>query len=147
MAFKMTGTVTGLKDLFDELKALPKKIQTKTLKDALNAAGRRVMWSAKNKVPVRTDQLRKSLGRRVKVYRNSGKVIAVVGPRHGFRATVDVNGRPTVVNPQKYSHLVELGASHSAAKPFLRPALEENVQATKDLVAEAVRKALASNAK
>ena len=76
----------------------------------------------------RTGVLRKSLGTRVKTYRQSGVSIGLVGSRKGFAKTVIRTGgrlgaydpgvgyRPVkwyrtqlVINPRKYIHLVELG--------------------------------------
>jgi hypothetical protein len=38
----------------------------------------------------------------------------------GFAKTVNARR----IDPVKYAHLVELGTSHSAAKPYIRPAIE-----------------------
>lgn len=63
----------------------------------------------------------KSIGIVVRRYKATGQVLAVIGPRRGFKQTVEV-----VRNPTKYAHLVEFGTKHSRAKPFLRPAYDSN---------------------
>ena len=79
-------------------------------------------------------QLKKSLGYRIKVYRDTGVVIGVVGPRRGYRISVGVRsrgpnkGKPVFINPVNYAHLVELGTRRTAAQPFLRPAVQGGIQ-------------------
>lgn len=72
--------------------------------------------------------LKKSLGQKVKTYAKSNTVVAIVGPRKGFRKRIGTitrgknKGQPVYADPVKYAHLVELGTRHSSPKPFLRPA-------------------------
>ncbi len=93
----------------------------------------------------RTGQLRKSLGTRVKTYRQNGASFAVVGSRKGFRKTMvrtsgklgefdaGVGYRPIkwsrtsiTVDPRRYIHLVELGTKRARPREFLRNAFHQS---------------------
>lgn len=93
----------------------------------------------------RTGQLRRSLGTRVKTYRQSGAAFGVVGSRKGFRKTLVRTGgrigafdpglgyRPIrwtrtsiTVDPRRYIHLVELGTKRARAREFLRNAFHQS---------------------
>ncbi|HJZ57304.1 MAG TPA: HK97 gp10 family phage protein [Gemmataceae bacterium] len=150
----MFGVKTRLDDaafrsLARKLADLDQKVATKAIQDGINEVTKVVLNDAKAMVPTRSKLLRKSLGRRVRVYRNSRVVVGIIGPRRGYR--VEVNGR--WVNPAKYAHLVEYGrgvarrwkkrlqsdlsivygtrqhpARSAAPKPFMRPAWANNRQ-------------------
>src|SRR5262249_13600056 len=102
------------------------KVRKKVLRKAINEASKIVLKAAKANVPRASGLLKKSLGRKVKVYRASGTVVAIIGPRTGFKQDVHRDGRKVAVlaNPTKYAHLVERGTRHSPARPFMRPAFE-----------------------
>lgn len=91
--------------LAEKLAALDKKAVRRALKAGINEITKVVAKDAKSRVPKRTGQLKKSIGRKVTVKKDGSKVIGFVGPRSGFR--VVINGVP--VNPIKYAHLVEFG--------------------------------------
>jgi len=123
---------------------LPEKVFEKAVGKAANKAMRITVKAARRNVPVETGQLKKSIGIRIKKYRQSGIVFAAVGPRKGYKDAT--TGR----NPANYAHLVEYGTAphketseggfkignffvgktidHPGArpKPFLRPALLKN---------------------
>lgn len=156
MAFAIKGRVEGLEEVLKALDAVDKKIRRKAIRQAVGAAGKIVLAAAKQKVPKNSGLLRKSLGRKVKVYRGSGVAVAIVGPRAGFRQQVSRDGRrPVLSDPAKYAHLVEGGVgahgyktragSHpgAAAHPFLRPALEDNKVAIYGAMAEILAGVLA----
>ena len=102
-------------------RVLPERTQRKVLRPAVRAAAKPVVKAARQKVPKKTGALRKSLGTKVKTYTGSQSVVAIVGPRTGFR-TVDDNGRAN--DPARYGHLVELGTKNNAPQPFLRNGFE-----------------------
>ena len=83
---QLIGDVT----LLHRFKQLPVKLQKKHGRRAVAKAGRRVAKAAKSKSPKRTGQLKKSIGVRPRTYKSG--VFAIVGPRKGFRITVD--GKP-----------------------------------------------------
>jgi hypothetical protein len=79
--------ITGLGDTLRHLDGLRRSIQTKVLKDALGAGAKLVLESERSAAPHSTDPrlipglLEISLGVKVKVYRNDGAVVILVGPR------------------------------------------------------------------
>ena len=88
--------------------------------------------AAKREVPVDTGLLKKSIGKKVKTYRQDGVVWVAVGPRSGFEEHID---GVVVKNPVKYAHLVE---GHN---PFMRRAFDT----TKGEVLRIMEKELRSN--
>lgn len=130
--------VTGLQESMTQLAGMVRAVRNKYLRKAMNAAGTIVLKVMRRLAPVevgrdelsrnRSKVLKKSLGRKVKAYAKKGVMIVIVGPRRGFRKQVGVRkrgknvGQPVYYDPAKTAHLVEKGTSHSAAKPFARPA-------------------------
>lgn len=127
--FKVAAVVDrdSLDGTLKTLKWLPRKIADKILKKAVGIASRKLSRAVKNAVPVRTGQLKKSIGARVRMYKNTQIIVGVVGARKGFRVEVGKykrdsgktaryphkKGDPIIVNPTKYLHLVELGTLRS----------------------------------
>lgn len=146
MAFKVQAKITGVKELTATLSGLARAVRNKILRKMMGEAGKVVLKRAKQLVPRETGLLKKSLGRKVKLYRNSGVGVAVVGPRTGpkFRQTVTrTKGRwfprTAISSPTKYAHLVEGGTGHSPARPFLAPAVGQH-----QTILEAMGKAMAA---
>jgi HK97 gp10 family phage protein len=144
MPFQVKSSVTGVEEAIRALQDVDKKLRKKLLRKAVNEASKIVLRAAKGYAPVKTRLLRRSLGRKVKVYSGTGAVVAWVGPRMGFRETVGTRtrgkrkGDPVFANPVKYAHLVERGTKRSRAIPFLGPAGES----TQDAARDAMRKIL-----
>lgn len=115
--------VTGINDLRRAMDRLPAELKKRAEVPVLRAGAKPIHKSAKAKAPVGNEehpgQLKKSLGITVKKLR--GVYSARVGARTGYSVTLK-NGKKK--DPSKYIHLVELGTSHSAAKPFIRPAVD-----------------------
>ena len=135
--------ITGVEELVKKLQTIEKKHARKAARTAIGEATKIVLKTAKALVPKDTGLLRKSLGRKVKVYRRNGVVTGLVGPRTNVTDRLKSRkGRGVVAKlneivgkalnaevakkPARYAHLVELGTMHSAAQPFLRPALDSN---------------------
>ena len=118
------GTVklTGMRELARAIDKLPKELQRRAESSAIRGGCKPILKAAKGNVAKDTGLLKKSLGNTVRTVR--GKTTGRVGPRRGFKKTVTRNGKSVVSDPTKYAHLVEYGTSHSAAKPFIRPAIE-----------------------
>lgn len=165
MAFKAKVEITGLADVFQRLRGVERKVRTKILRQAVQGAGRLILKAARAKVAVRTGLLRKSLGVKVKVYRKSGVAVAVVGPRTGFKRTVKLpDGSFEIEDPTNIAHLVEKGrravsvktakvlsngtvvfgrrVASVPARPFLRPALDNNKGAVEALIRQTVKEGL-----
>jgi len=120
------------------------KVQKKISRQVIMKAGRRTAKAAKPKVTIRSGTLKKSIGTRGRTYKDD--VMAVVGPRQGFRTTVD--GEPH--DPAKIGHLVERGhggPGPARAYPFLRPALDETNSSNKSLIAAELGKKIEAEAR
>ena len=98
--------VEGLAPLLRKLRQLAGRTEMgKVARKAMYAMTTPVLKTARDKVRVRYKVLKRSLGRRIKTYRQSGVTLGLVGPRKGFRTVID--GKP--VDPINYAHLVEFG--------------------------------------
>lgn len=118
MAFAVRMRVAGMDRLLKRLDGLEKKVRNQILRKATFKASEPVYKDARRSAPKgETGLLKKSIGRRVRVYRKSGVVVVVVGPRTGFRKSragrvVTALGKKyqaAGVNPTRYAHLVEFG--------------------------------------
>jgi HK97 gp10 family phage protein len=140
--------VTGLDEVLGRMRGLAAKVQKKVAKDAVGKAGQIILWDAKGRVRKVSGLLRKSLGRKVKVYRNTGVATAVVGPRRGFKVVLGVRvrgkaaGKTYHADPTHYSHLVEKGTNRSQAFPFLGAALEASRGACEKAMADTIMAAV-----
>ncbi|MEM9019941.1 MAG: HK97-gp10 family putative phage morphogenesis protein [Planctomycetota bacterium] len=167
-----TFEIEGLDKLVAKLDQLDTKLQNKTARKAINAAGRGVVKDARPLVPHRYGLLKISLGQRVKRYR--GTHVTVIGARTRFKSKkaqrIRGGGRTASrASPGNYAHLVEFGtAPHvikptnaralallgsgrpvtrvdhpgAAPKPFLRPALEANRTKAFNTMAQVIGQAI-----
>ena len=117
--------LTGDKALIKALDAIGGRVNAKVIKPAASAAMVPVNKAAKRTLRAnkRTGQLWRSIGKKTVQYKRTGVTWVGVGPRTGFDIDTEEFGR---VDPVKYGHLVEFGTEHSAAQPYLRPALDSN---------------------
>lgn len=105
-------TIEGDAKLMRRLGGIKEAVKRRILKKAVNDAARPWVKIAKSKAPRQSGLLRKSMGIKVRVYRSTGNVVAMVGPRKGFKREVvvrDRRGRKQTVmrDPIRYAHLVE----------------------------------------
>lgn len=110
MVNKVTVTIKGVAQMEQMLKNLGPRVAARIGDRALRAAAKPIIKDAKRRVPKRTGELRRSICGVVqkRADQNGQRVVLI-----GFRP-------PT----SRRAHLVEFGTSHSAAKPFMRPALD-----------------------
>jgi HK97 gp10 family phage protein len=99
------------------LKALGGQIAGKLGQNATMAGARVIAAEARAKVPVVSGALKKSI---------------VVRGDQDLRRSGGSQRAAFVVARAFYAHLVEFGTVHSAAKPFMRPALDESGQEAAD---------------
>lgn len=95
----------ALKALQEKLEAIDTKASRKGMRSGINQVTKEVLGEAKVNVPERSGRLKKTLGRKVKSYRQSKIIAGIVGPRKGMLVTID----GVRVDPAKYAHLVEYG--------------------------------------
>lgn len=104
--------LTGMDELQRKLNRLDEKIQKSIVKDALRETNLEIVLPAvEAKVPVLTGALKEGL--KVKALNGRGKIGSAVFDE-GYKGD------------QFYGSFQELGSKHQAAKPYLRPALDEN---------------------
>lgn len=98
-----------------------------------------------------TGLLQKSISLRVAT--TKGNKTVRVGPKKGMRQMVTRTDKRTgrkyqeMADPNNYSHLVEYGTAHSAAKPFIRPAIDSSQGQIVDAMANGLDKHLTRVAK
>ena len=128
----------GTKELNRAITRLAPELQRAAESAVLRAGAKPITQAAKAKAPIGKGKhkglLKKSIGSNVKKVR--GQTSARVGARTGWKVELGektfTTGRifkksrkkKVYKDPSKYSHLVEFGTSHSAAQPFIRPAVE-----------------------
>lgn len=121
----------GIRELARNLERLPDKLQKSAEKAVLRAGAVPIRKAAKRNAAKSKDTglLMKSIGLSVKKVK--GITSARVGPRSMRQVVTRTNKRTgkkrqEIADPNKYSHLVEYGTAHSAAKPFIRPAIDQS---------------------
>jgi len=138
MVFAVTAEIAGMEQILKRLEGLSEKAANKILKPGTREAAKILSKSAKSYVPVQLGFLKKSLGWKVRVYKQ--KVIAIVGPRKGFKTTREMRAqtkggakkqasgldRSENIDPVHYAHLVEFvrkELSPDEAKALVIPAV------------------------
>lgn len=94
---------------------------------ALATVGAQIIETAKTLVPVLTGNLRDNL--HVGGYTHLTPGYRSVGPYNAYKRLPHPPGKPRAVilgSKLPYAHLVERGGKHNAAKPFLRPAIDQH---------------------
>lgn len=157
----MAGSqIKGLDDVLKKMDELTKNVAKKHVKKALRAAAKPVLQSAKDNAkkiddPNTSADISKNLVVRAGKTsdKNSEKVrIGVKGGGEFWRSNKNVQrkGKPRQSNPYytpvendtKHFWLVEFGTAKTKAQPYLRPALESNIQNATDEFAESLKAAL-----
>ncbi len=142
----ISASVQGARAVYAALTKAAKKIQRDGSRKAVNAGSKIVLKAMKAEVRVVSGLLRKSLGRKVKAYRDAGVAVGIVGPRTkqfktllGTRKKGKNAGKPYYANPTQYAHLVDQGSRRSRAFPFREPVRQATAGQVRDAMAEAVR--------
>lgn len=169
MAVGFKAKLEGVEKAIHSLDGLGRTLRNKILRKAVNASARIMLKAARSLAPRGTGLLKKSLGVRIKTYQKSGAVVAIIGPRTGFKKTrqgktLTAFGKKMKAsgqNPTKYVHLIEFGRAEVRVKkkkvlsdgstiygtvvksvpprPFLRKAFEQ----TKNAVVETMKQRIA----
>lgn len=114
--------ILGLDAIKRKLEALPEQLRRKAYRSALSSGARVIAKAAKRKVGKgESGMLKKSIGIKYLPATTRSQALGLVGPKRGNGGIYNGQRR----NPTRYAHLVEKGTRHSAAKPFLRPAMIE----------------------
>ena len=110
----------GLKELDRAINKLPQELQRKAYRSVLSTGARVIAKNAKRHVTVDSGNLMESIGIRVNAKRDTP--VAVIGSKRSAKVTI--NGK--VKSAVNYSKNVEYGTAHTAAQPFMRPAVNES---------------------
>jgi len=118
--------VKGQRRLLRKFNRLPSRVQKRVLRQAVKAAGKPVIKAARAKCPTESKLLKKSIGSKVKVYRTSGTIVLIIGPRTNYSGEFEGKKR----NPKNYAHLVHDGFTTRDGRfvkgtPFLKAAHKE----------------------
>lgn len=117
--------IGGLRELERKLKQLETSVRKRIVSEALRGAAEIVREEASRRAPRRTGTLAKSI--------TLGQV------------KVEKDGASVDVGPDKtgwYGRFVEMGTVKMAARPYLRPAAEENRERVQAEFVRAVREAI-----
>lgn len=79
MAKEFTVQLTGLPETVKRLQQLPTKIQLRAMRKAANAGTQPLLRAARRNSPRATGRFAKTLGAKVKQYRNGAVVVAIIG--------------------------------------------------------------------
>lgn len=127
--------VVGFKDVRGRLLGLPPRVATNVVRRAVYAGAVLIRDKARGNAPVDTGALRASIVARANKS-PKGEITASVGVARKTYAKGKRKGK----SPRRYAHLAEFGSVRSKGKPYLRPALDSNIDAVLD---EMVRKMVA----
>lgn len=129
-----TMRLRGDRDIENLLRRLPGRIAKNVTFNALRSGARIVMKAAQTNLlangSVDTGALVASI--KISTRRRSRKapaVVAVGADKLVRMPTRRGQRKPMKINPRNYAHLVEFGTEHSPAKPFMRPAIDQNGEA------------------
>lgn len=142
MANGVTATLVGAAEVTRRLKLLPPAVQKKVGRRAFTRAARSVLAAARANVPVLTGTLRRNLKSRAFRRTRTGRIGRLI--RTPLRS--ELGGRH-VDEPGYYPAVVEYGAAHVPARPFLRPALESNRTRVFAILAEEFGKGIRDEAR
>lgn len=124
MSIDVKIDMRGVRDIQRTIERLAPELRKAAYKAVISAGARVVLREAKARAPKDTGILKRSLGIKAKVYGSTP--YAVIGPRFGVKGTprITAKGKKITPHPYFYSRLVENGTARTAAKPFMRPALD-----------------------
>jgi HK97 gp10 family phage protein len=139
----VTLSVTGIKELDDLLKGLPKQLQHRYLQAAHADAAKPLIDRAQGNAPYKTGRLEESIGVIKPTLRKATEIgIVKVGPRRGG----SYKGY--------HGHLIEFGhrivtrkgktVGKTNPKPFMRPAFEQTKERIQDNIGKILSRKLTS---
>ena len=153
MANPVVFSVYGLRELGENFAKLSEEVQKNLAKKAVGKAAAIVRDTARYKAPRDTGALRASIvaGRIAKlsspgyevwsvgVWKTQKAYVKNTANRRAGRAGQSWAKMYDVDGPTYYWRFVEYGTVRMAARPFLRPALEENIQKAENAIVNTLR--------
>ena len=116
----------GLSQVMAAVQDLGRRKAGAIQRKAVTAGGQEVLQEMREDAPRDKGVLAKSLGKKIRVYRQSGVTVAIIGPRSDYQRDVTIGKRirRTITRrPVRYAHLVDKGTFRSRAYPFTEQAL------------------------
>jgi HK97 gp10 family phage protein len=97
-----------------------KKVERQSIREAVTKAARPMRQAVKALAPKQSGLLRRSISIKIRTYKRSHMVMAVIGPNRETKGIYNGEER----RPIKYAHLVEFGTADIAGRPYFRPAFD-----------------------
>ncbi len=151
----MTLSLRGLEGLKKQLRVLDAELRPTLLRSAMRASFKSVQEAAKQKVPADTGELREAIG--IAYAKGSSDTSGAVGlvvlststraKQARMAAAIFGEAQSKRLPPSRRWHFIELGTARKAARPFLRPALDENAQRVINELGREVSKKVAAAVK
>ena len=116
------STIIGEKALIKRMGEFAKdSSRNRVARPAVREASAEIRKKMRALAPVNFGLLKKS----IKSVMRTGKAgpYAVIGPAHGFKQVVRIDGRNVAADPTKYAHLVEFGVQAHIIRPDTAKAL------------------------
>lgn len=129
--------VAGLRQLGEAMRGLSEDVRTKVARQAVAAGASVVRKAARDKAPVDSGNLKASLiMKRIRETNLTEEYI--VTPRKGKTrdGKAAKRGQGKLGKDAYYARFVEFGTVKVPARPFIRPALEDNVQRATQAIAD-----------
>lgn len=134
-------TINGLKELEQTLTAIPDKLAKNVLVGAMRAGARTVQKDARSKVPVASQPhtLRLRKGQKITIQPGWLKKNISIWRLRDRQTKYAVQFRMGIRAPKKgplayYGYFIERGTSKMQARPFMRPAFDQQYEAAVDAV-------------
>lgn len=131
----------GLDKLNEQLEQLGAELAVKTIRQAARRAFKPVLETAKQLVPVETGLTRDNIVIATEKGGEGDTVVTVGLKVKAFKGAARL-GRKTA-SPHWRWHFIELGTVKMRARPFLRPALDQNADQVVELLRDELAKGLA----
>lgn len=126
------------KTLAKELQEFPGRVSKNVVRRAIYAGAVVVRDNARSRVAVDTGALKASVVAQAGSSKNKNQLVASIG----IRKKLYQKGKRKGKYARRYAHLVEFGTAHSAAQPFMRPALDSNSEKILQVVAAKLREGI-----
>lgn len=122
--------IQGADDLQKKLARLSSEAIGSALALAAKAGAEKIILSAKQKVPVRSGTLKRSIQSKIMSQTDTSIEIAI-GPNTPYAARIEFGYDGKTKRRTKAGHVVYV---HQKAKPYLRPAFDEQVDTARDTI-------------
>lgn len=169
MALRLSAKAIGFDRVKKQLRGLPKAIRNRAMRTGFRKIGQLLAKDLKKMIPgrgavsgtrgrdgksgrfvsrrisLRSGNMKKATGFKVKLYRTSGNIMVSVGTRGGFVSEIQrtPGGKPITYNPARVFHLVDRGSNRITARNYLQQVLSRNRARLPPLLFEEVKKVLA----